>query len=267
MNLVEIEKFFNRSLLLSCTKKKLLLTFPVVVLCGLLVVFFRVLAFGIGGWVGMSLLFLPILLCSGVLLSLGILLIRIYYHEVKSIKVNLKRIFSTSWQLILGTFYIMLLPVLIYLFLWIFLAIFMLLRQIPHIGEVFGNIFAFTPFLLIFFSIILCLGNIFILFFISPYIAFKAKEKFNIAKSILLVLKNHLFSGIFLFLWALFPIILVVILLIVAAILTNINVSAHNILSLAVSWFFIMLPFAAILTPCINFFFNFAAESYNYLNK
>ncbi|MES2123025.1 MAG: hypothetical protein V4492_09700, partial [Chlamydiota bacterium] len=35
-----------------------------------------------------------------------------------------------------------------------------------------------------------------------------------------------------------------------------------RIVALSLQWFFIMLPFSALLTPALIFFFNFAAESH-----
>ncbi|MEI6242792.1 MAG: hypothetical protein WCP39_05240, partial [Chlamydiota bacterium] len=82
----DLELCFHRAFFLSFTKKKFLLVFPVLVLCGILVVFCRALAFGSSNWISMSMTFLPMFLSSGILLSLGVFLIRIYHHEVKNLK-------------------------------------------------------------------------------------------------------------------------------------------------------------------------------------
>jgi hypothetical protein len=79
---------FNRALAFTFSKKKLLFVFCVLALSGLLVVFFRGLALHAGQWVKLSLTFLPIFICTGILLSTGILLIRIYHDEVKKRDVN-----------------------------------------------------------------------------------------------------------------------------------------------------------------------------------
>jgi hypothetical protein len=51
-----------------------------------------------------------------------------------------------------------------------------------------------------------------------------------------------------------------------AAVLTGVNfLVGSRSLSVALEWFFIMLPFAAIVSPVVVFFFNFAAESYQLL--
>ena len=73
-----------------------MLTFPVLVLCGVLAVFCRAVAYEAGDWIAMSLAFLPILLSSAVLLALGVLLIRIHIHEVKSLHLGFRRLIPES---------------------------------------------------------------------------------------------------------------------------------------------------------------------------
>ena len=78
------------------------LTFPILVLCGILIVFCRAVAFEASPWIAMSLAFLPILLSSGILLALGVLLIRIHMHEVKSLHLSFRRLIAGSVDLIMG---------------------------------------------------------------------------------------------------------------------------------------------------------------------
>ena len=79
---------FNRALAFTFSKKKLLFVFCILALSGLLVVFFRGFALHAGQWVQLSLTFLPIFICTGILLSMGILLIRIYHDEIKQREIN-----------------------------------------------------------------------------------------------------------------------------------------------------------------------------------
>lgn len=264
MNWSDVEKSFSRAVAFSFSKKKIMLTFPVLVLCGILVVFCRAVAFGASDWVAMSLAFLPILLSSGILLALGVLLVRIHIHEVKNLSLSFKRLIGGSFDLILGTSYLAIPPVLAYLLLWIALGLFLLLREIPAIGDFFSVVLAFGPFLLIFGSLLLCLFNLGLLFFVAPVAAFQSFKRVSLAKRVLALFQGKVLSSIALFLLALAPILLVVGLLTLSAVLAQ--TTAEQPLTIAIAWFFVMVPFAAVLTPAVIFFFNFAAESYQLLH-
>ncbi len=264
MNWADIEKAFSRAIALSFSRKKVMLAFPVLILCGVLTVFCRAIAFGASEWVAMSLAFLPVLLSSGILLALGVLLIRLHMHEVKGLHLDFRRLIGGSTELIIGTSYLAIPPLLIYLSLWIVLGLFFLLGEIPGIGDFFSIVLAFGPFLLIFSSLLLCLFNLALLFFIAPAAAFQPSKQLFLPKKVLTLFQGRILSSVALFLLALAPILLIVGLLTLSASLTH--VSAERALSVAFSWFFIMLPIATILTPVVIFFFNFAAESYQLLH-
>ncbi len=262
----EIEKSFSRAIALSFSRKKIFLTFPILVLCGILTVFCRAVAYDATEWVAMSFAFLPILLSSGILLALGVLLIRIHMHEVKGLSLHFSRLMTASIDLMMGTSYLSIPPILVYLLLWIALGFFFLLKEIPGIGDFFSVVLAFGPFLLIFGSLLLCLFNLGLLFFVAPAAAFQSVRKFSMAKRIFGQFQGQLLRSIALFLLALVPIGLVTGLLCLSALLTNFSfLTMDRSLAVAFEWFFIMLPFAAILTPAVIFFFNFAAESYQLL--
>ncbi len=263
MKWADVEKSFTRAMLFSFSKKKMLLTFPVLSFCGIMIVFARAIAYDASDWIGMSLAFLSILLSSGVLLALGTLLIRIHVHEVKNLKVNFRRLIAGSIDLIMGTSYLSIPPILAYLFLWMALGIFFLIGEIPGIGSFFSVVLAFGPFLLIFAALLLCLLNLCLLFFVAPAAAFQSIKKTSMTKKILSSVQGQILSSFALFLLALVPIALITGLLTLAALLSNSQ--ATQSLTVAIEWFFIMVPFCAVLTPAVIFFFNFAAESYQIL--
>lgn len=263
MKWADIEKAFSRAVVLSFSRKKMMLTFPILVLCGVLIVFCRAVAYDASDWIAMSLAFLPILLSSGVLLALGVLLIRIHIHEVKGLHLGFRRLIAGSVDLIMGTSYLSIPPIMAYLFLWMALGLFYLLQEIPGIGDFFSVVLAFGPFLLIFGSLLLCLFNLGLLFFVAPAAAFQPHKRFSLAKRVLSLFEGRILGSFSLFMLALLPIALVTGLLILSAILTN--SAPDKSLSVALEWFFIMLPFCAVLTPAVIFFFNFAAESYQLL--
>ena len=268
MTFQEIEFIFNRALRFSFSKKKFLFMFPVLVICGLMLVFCRALAVNAGQWVVLSLTFLPIFLSSGLLLAAGVVLARIYHHEVKMIPLSFKKILSQSWELLIGVSYLTFPLLLAYLFLWMVMGVFYLLKEIPALGDVLGVILAFGPFLLVLGSLILSFFNFFLLFFATPHIALKSRLKLKLAEEVYFRFKENLFSNLALFLLGLIPLLLAVGVLSLAAFLTGVNffVKAET-LTIALQWFFVMIPFCGLLTPGILFFFNFAVESYAIMQK
>ena len=269
MNWKNLENCFTRALTHSFAKKKLLWVFAVLVLCGILIVFCRALAFNSAEWIAMSMTFLPMFLASGILLSLGTIVIRVYHYEIKNLKMSYKDLLKASWELIVGTSYLSIPPLLCYLLLWIIHGIFVLLHEIPGIGKFVGIVLAFAPFLLILSSLLLVIFNFSLLFFVSPVVAMKPPmERLSLAQGIFSRLKNNLLASVGLFLIAMLPLLMVAGILALAAVLTGLSyLVTPDPLSIALQWFFIMLPFCAFLSPAVVFFFNFAAESYQLIEE
>jgi len=268
MDFHSLSFIFNRSLVHIFSKKKCLIVFCILALSGLLVVFFRGLAFNAGEWVKLSLTFLPIFLCTGILLSMGIYLIRIYHDEVKNREVRFLQTLSKSWEIIIGSSYFTIPIILSYLVLWICLGIFVLLSEIPMFGGFFNVILSFAPFLIHLASLVLCILSVAILFVIAPIVALKGLNREIVFQSTLRRLEYNPFANIFLGVLALIPSLFIVGLLMLAAKLTgSICLECNNTLQVVLKWFFIMVPFTACLTPGVIFFFNFAAESHVMLQK
>ena len=266
MHWSDLEKAFSRAAALSLSKRKLALALPALILCGLFIVFCKAVAFEANEWVAMSLIFLPVLLSSGVLLALGVLLIRIHHHEAKQLALDIKKLIRSSADLVIGTSYLAIFPVLAYLLLWIVLGVFFLLKEIPYLGDFFSVVFSFGPFLLIFGSFCLCALNLGLLFFVAPAAALQSLQKTSLAKRILQLVSKKMFDSLVLLFIACLPASIIGGILCLSAMLTNVSFSiAEKSLSVALEWFFIMLPFCAILSPTVIFFFNFSAESYQLL--
>jgi hypothetical protein len=269
MTFVDLQKIFNRAFWLSFSKQKLLFTFFVLVACGLLAVFCRGLGEISGNsWISMSLAFLPIFLSTLILLFASVLLIRVYHDEVKNKQVSFIGVFKKSFDVMLTASSFGLPLVLIYLLLFIVLGIFFLLKEIPSLGDALSIILAFAPFLLILGLVILTFGCFFLLFFASPMIALKADEKFETLKSVTKRLKQNILGNFLLFCLSLVPLAFIVLLLLIAVYLTNINYLPSSKTGFVVlEWFFIMVPFALVLSPAVVFFFNFSAESFVFFRK
>lgn len=268
MDFKTISFIFNRALALTFSKKKLSLVFCILALSGLLVVFFRGLAIHAGDWVQLSLTFLPIFICGGILLSTGILLIRAYHHEVKCKEFSYWEIVRKSWELILGASFFSIPIILAYLLLWMLLGIFVLLSEIPVMGEFFGVILAFAPFLINLTTLVLCLLSLSLLFFVSPILALKGMNQGVVYQVAIQRLEKNPFANFLLATIALFPLLILLTLLTLSALLTGaVCLDCQTPLQTVLKWFFMMVPFTAFLTPAIIFFFNFAAEAHVLMQK
>jgi hypothetical protein len=169
----EIAAIFNRALAYAWDRSKWLLTFSALALCGLLVVFSKGLALSANTWFAQGLAFLPIFLSSGILFALGIVLIRAYHNEVKQIPFNYRKIASQSWEMMLSAINFTIPVILFYLALWVLLGVFLLLRELPFVGDFFGVVLAFAPFLLNLGALLLCVLMLVALFFGTPVVALK----------------------------------------------------------------------------------------------
>lgn len=254
---------FNRAFILSFTKRKLVLTFCILALCGLLIVFAKAISSHVGAWVAMSLTFLPFFLCSGVLLSTGILLIRLYHDEIKNKEASIGEVFAKSWEVVIGASYFAIPIILGYLLLWMLLGIFFLLGEIPGIGDFFAIILAFGPFLLNFGSLVLCLLCIASLYVLTPIIALRGLNRIKVSQLIAHRLKGDVFSNLLLGLIALLPLLLCLAILTLAAMMTGtIYQACESTWHVSLQWFIIMIPFTALLTPAVVFFFTMSAEAH-----
>jgi hypothetical protein len=268
MNWSEVEHIFNRALKFSFSKRKLLFMFPVLLICGLMTVFCRAVAVQAGQWVILSLTFLPIFLSSGLLLAAGVVLARVYHHEVKMIPLSYKKILSQSWELLIGVSYLTLPLLLSYLLLWVLMGVFYLLKEIPMLGETLGVILSFGPFLLVLGSLLLSLFNLFLLFFATPHIALQTGMQLKLAKEVFKRFSENVFSSVVCFFIGIIPLLITLGILSLAAFLTGVNFFIRTeTLSIALQWFFVMIPFTAFLSPGILFFFNFSVESYVHMQK
>jgi len=269
MNSDNLSFAFNRAFFGSFQPKKNLFVFSVLALCGILVIFFRGLAVHAGGWMLLSLTFLPIFLTGGVLLSLGVMLIRIYHDEIKGKPIRYKNIFAKSWEVILGASYFTIPITLIYLVMWMMLGIFVMLTQIPLIGAVFSSILSFGPFLINLASLALCVATLAVLFFVAPAIALKGINGLQLSQWLTKRLKEDPFSNIVWIIVGLIPVAFVSAMLTISASLSGFmtDLGFNSSLYTMTRWFFMMIPFVFVLSPAVIFFFNFAAEAHVQMKK
>lgn len=268
MILNDLEKIFHRAWRFSFSRVKLFFVFSVLAICGFLAVVFRVISLHSGQWVQMNLTFLPIFISAAILFAMGIALIQMYHCEVKKESIDYLQIWKKTCEHLLGILQLAVPLIFVFLILWMALGIFYLLRAIPLIGDVVGSVLAFGPFLLVLSSIILGFLTLLILFFVTPAAAFQSKMDHLFIKRVFYVLKANGFFALFMLVIGLIPLLFVIGILSLAAVLTHMMyVEAYEGFSLALKWFFIMLPFCAFLTPFAIFFFNFSLESYAFISK
>lgn len=263
LSINDIRFAFNRAFMLSFTKKKLLFTFCILALCGLTIVFARAVSAHAGPWIAMSLTFLPFFLCSGILLSTGILLIRMYHDEIKNKETPLRDVFAKSWEVVIGASYFAIPLILGYLLLWMLLGIFFLLQSIPGIGSFFTIILAFGPFLLNFCSILLCIACVAVLYLLTPILALRGLNRIKVSQLAVNRLKGDVFSNIIMAFIALVPLAICMTVLTISAMMTgSICQTCEADWLIPLQWFFIMIPFTALLTPAVVFFFSMSAEAH-----
>lgn len=262
MTWLQIEKMFNRSFRFCFSKRKWIMVFPFLSFCGLLCAICRTLFFGAGDWVQMTLTFLPIFLCAGFLLAIGIVLIRVYHHEIKGLPIHYLKMINDSRPLFLKIPYLAIPVIFLYLISWMILGVFFLFRSIPKAGEFVGAFLSFGPFLLVLGSLVLSVICLLTLFFLTPKIALKSDFNAQMMNQTISEIKTNPFLTFILPLLGLLPLLIFVGILSLAATLTHIfYMGPVSSIANAMKWFFISVPFSALLTPAIIFFFNFAAES------
>jgi hypothetical protein len=192
-----------------------------------------------------------------------------YGQQAKGLARGMERLFAGSMDIAINTSYLSFPPLLAYLCVWIFLGLFFLLKEIPLIGPFFNVIFAFGPFLLIVCSLLLCLLNFCLLFFLAPAAAKLSVRDFRGIEFIQRIWKSvrsKPFLSLALFMLGILPGLFMGAVLSVAAMLTNVSFALEgSSFALALEWFFVMLPFCALLSPAVVFFFQFAAESHQSL--
>ncbi len=260
MTLTELEAIFNRALSQVFSRKKLLVTLAVLFVCGFFSVFCRGVSLYTGTWVGMSLAFLAFFFCSALLLCLGVVLIRVYQGERKY-----DRLVHGFLELFVATSYVGVPVVAAFLLMWTLVGLFHLISVIPAVGSLVGSILAFAPFLLIFGALLLCVLNLLILFIVAPAIALHPEQKPKVTRLMIRRIASNVFGNIFLGFIALLPLLCVVGLEVLAIRLAA--AGPLNTSETVLTWFFVMIPFAALAAPAVVFFFNFAAESHVILTR
>lgn len=259
----DLQRIFDRAAQQTMDLRRLAFTFAFLAAGGLIVLFCRSVALHTGTFVAISLAFMPFFLCAALLLGGGIILVRLYHDTIKRRKVSYAETLARSWPLMMGASYFSIPVILGYLVLWMLLGLFYLLKEIPYLGEFFSVVLIFGPFLLNVGSLVLCMINIGMLFFLTPVIALRGINRLHISQMLMRRFSTDLLSHLMLLAVALLPAIMTLGVLHYGLWLTGIAgfVSTGTIQS-QLQWFFLMIPYTACLAPATVFFFNFATESH-----
>lgn len=258
MTLEYFSRLFNRALRHSFHKKPYIFLFILLATTSLLFLFFRCIATSQEPWLGSSLLFIPLFLGMGIILAGQVLLSKLYLAELENSPAPFRRSFFESGEQMLKISYLTIPLLLLYLLLWVFSSLFLLLHTIPLVGPFLNVVLSFAPFILNLLSLALGLFTLVLSFFVCPHIALG--EKFDRRLFTRRFLDNP-FLNILFFLIPAVAVLLVYKLLFAAVDLTMSTFGEESSLERVLQSFFIMLPFIALLTPVVNFFFNFAVEA------
>ncbi|MBS0635186.1 MAG: hypothetical protein JSR37_06965 [Verrucomicrobia bacterium] len=268
MDFTEIQRMCQRAANHSLSKTKLCVTSLGIVLCGLMVVFSQSLGLLSGAWVAFSLNFLPLFLSGGLLMGLGVMLIRSYHDEIKETDIGFGKLFMRSWHAALSSAYVFMPIVLIFLSVWALLGLFYLVSEVPMLGDFLASILSTGPFLLHLAALLLCLFSIYILFVVTPNFALKPFSEATVMTEESKRYLSHFFIRAVLLVVGLFPLLLSLVLLSIAATMTTHGFAGStNHLQQVMQWLMIMLPYAVLLSPSVIFFFNMAAEAHVLVHK
>jgi len=266
MTFNDLERCFKRALIFSFDKKKILFAYPFLFLCGIIFAFARSIAYSSSQWVVLSLIFLPILFSFAIIFILGVFLVKIYYSEVKNQKASYFEVMKSSFDIIIETLHISVPPIFAFVIAWVVFGLFVVIKEIPHIGWFIGVIISIIPFLIVVGSICLCIANLATLFFVTPALALKSQKKLKLVKEVFKNFRKSIFANISFFFIASIFLAFVGLFLVISAYLTKLCFAISiDGLYIGLQWFFIMIPFVLFLTPFVIFFFNFALETYNLL--
>lgn len=267
MSWTDLERMFNRAFCFTFSRRKLLFIAPILLSCGVLIVLSKAMAMGASGWVRTSLYFLPLFFCSILLISAGVVLVRIYHDEVKGLAVAYRETIKGSLELIVQVAYLGMPLMLSYILLWTVLGVFYLLQELPLLGKFLGVVLSFGPFLLLLGSFLLTVLAVHMLFYLTPLVALRSIAHVQILEDLFKRFMANPFTNTVLFLVALFPCGLISVLMTLAALMTEESYLSQSHFIGGMDLFFIMLPFSLLLAPAVIFFFNFATESYVGMHK
>lgn len=258
MTLTDLSASFNTSLAGAFAWRKSLFLFLVLLFCGLLTTLCKGFAAVSGPWASLILTFFPLFVSTALLLGAQVVMMRAYRQP----DARIRHLFSTSWERLLCASYLALPLLLAYVIVWMFLGIFMLIRGVPYVGSVASLILAFVPFLLFVASLVLLVVTFLLFFVVVPLIEAEGiVEMKRLPAALWEPIRRDVFTYLLGAVVSLVPLLIVWGILSAASGMTRqLVLGGASPFEHVVAQMFILIPFAALLTPAVTFFFNFAAE-------
>ncbi len=273
MKLKDLAGMFNRSWEYAFSIRKFLFMFLMLVIVGLIFLFFQAIAPYSTPWLQFAFRFAPFFVSAALLMMVGTFLIKTYLEEkeqgpthitgARVIEGSLKSSFFSSTKPFLIASYCSLALLGAFIGFWILLGLFILLKSIPYIGVFFGVILAFVPFLLNLSILLLLVAVLGTLFFFTPLLALKTRIE---REDLFARLRFDLFTHTVTLAMAFIPVWVVWLFVRKAALMTfEVYSAGDNQLVMVLQAFFMLIPFAAAMAFPLIYFFNFALESFQLL--
>lgn len=265
MLLKDIQAMFNHACTHIFKGLNFLVLFFALLLSGLVFLFFQGIAFYATNWLQLLFRYLPLFIITAILMAAGGLLIRMEglikmdRQQKEGEEKGFKELLS-SWDPLIKALYFALPLLFAFLIFWLLLGVFMMLKAIPLLGKFLGIILAFAPYTLNLAIILLPVCAVAILFFFTPVLALKTELDWTVLRA---RMRADIFTHSLLLVIAFFPLWLAWKLASYALLLTFAIYSfGDSPFERGLQAFFMLIPYAAFLTPPLLFFFNFSLEAY-----
>jgi hypothetical protein len=262
MNWTSLETAFQKAFRGSFSYRQCLTAFVALVSSGSLTVLCWALSYKAPAWISLSLFFVPIFASFAILLIAGMILCKMYLQEDRRSDFSFEQILFWAKEIFISIASLVRSFLFIYLIVWSAMGVFFLLKALPWIGEFLSIFLSIGPFLFIFASFLLCFASVVFVFFVAPMATLDTIRSGTLLHKVWQIWQGHILSALLLLFLSAIPFLFTTILLYFSAMLTNTSFfSSESSLSIAMQRFLLMIPFVAILTPSLVFFFHFAVES------
>lgn len=253
---------FNRAFRHGFSKEKFLTAFLGLAASSLFFILFYSSSCEMGPWAKLGFHFIPFFLSFLFLFPVGVVLIRLYYNEIKGSAASFFTILSDSAAILAGTVYVILPLFLGFLALWIASGFFFLFQELPYIGPIVEIFLSPFRFVLHFSMLLLALSSFATLHFVAPLAALNGTFDYSLLRFLFNRFKNAFFENFCFFALSLLILALPFALLMLAFSMTDpLSSLCHHSFQSVLKYFFLSLPLSALLSPAVVVFFNFSAES------
>ncbi len=268
MNFETLEAMCSRAVAHTFNWTKFAVTTAALLVCSVILVFFKSLCLSASLWVTLCLSYLPFFISCGILMALGVIVIRAYHDEIKGRSYSYAALIASSWETLLTAAFSFFPVILVYIVLWLVLGIFLALREIPLIGDFFSTFFVIGPFFLLCASSLLVIGSFFFVFSAAPLLSLRSVSKEQFLPHVVRLFRECLFQRICFLILALLPCIAIGLLVwFCISLTTALYFVQESHMQLVLQWAFLMLPVAAFFAFPVIFFFHMSAEAHISIQK